>query len=356
MQAHDARNSPRDETFLGLFSRGDIIAQMNRKAIYWLGVLFLSMVLFACSPLQVVETGSVVTASPLQVTRAVFTPYWTPTATGTLLPTPPGTPTPFPTPTATPRTHVVERGEDMFGIALRYGLTLEELTAANPEVNPNLLSVGTALIIPASPETLPEDALPTPTPAAAVLGELACIRSAENGLWCWLPVLNEGASALESVSAVIRLADGDGAQVAERVALTPLNLVPAGGALPLLVYFPPPVPLPYQVNAVLQSAYPVPSSDDRYIPASIEELEIDIQEDGLSARVSGLVVIPQEVEQVDHVWVAAIAFDASERIAGVRRWEGTLSSPVQVEIPFTLFVYSVGDPITMIDVFLEVRR
>lgn len=39
----------------------------------------------------------------------------------------------------------------MFSIALYYGITLDELKAANPEVNPNAMSLGTVLLIPVTP-------------------------------------------------------------------------------------------------------------------------------------------------------------------------------------------------------------
>ena len=51
-------------------------------------------------------------------------------------------------PTPTPRTHVVQRGETLLAIALRYGVTMQELQAANGISDPDLIKVGQALIIP----------------------------------------------------------------------------------------------------------------------------------------------------------------------------------------------------------------
>ncbi|HUN22839.1 MAG TPA: LysM domain-containing protein [Anaerolineales bacterium] len=67
-------------------------------------------------------------------------------------------PTPTMTPTATPLVHIVQSGETIVGIAVKYGLTVELLLAYNPQVNPKFLSLGTPLIIPA-----PDAALPLPT-------------------------------------------------------------------------------------------------------------------------------------------------------------------------------------------------
>lgn len=77
----------------------------------------------------------------------------TPTATPT---SPPGVPThtPTPTPTTPPGTpgaaivHVVQRGENLFRIALKYNTTVEAIAAANGIRNPQLIYVGQKLTIP----------------------------------------------------------------------------------------------------------------------------------------------------------------------------------------------------------------
>ncbi|HEY63168.1 MAG TPA: LysM peptidoglycan-binding domain-containing protein [Caldilineae bacterium] len=44
--------------------------------------------------------------------------------------------------------HIVQRGETLQSIALRYGVTVNEIIAANGIINPNLIYVGQKLIIP----------------------------------------------------------------------------------------------------------------------------------------------------------------------------------------------------------------
>lgn len=84
----------------------------------------------------------------------------TPTATST---SPPGVPTytPTPTPTTSPGTpgapivHVVQRGENLFRIALRYNTTVQAIAAANGIRNPQLIYVGQKLTIPRGGTTPP---------------------------------------------------------------------------------------------------------------------------------------------------------------------------------------------------------
>jgi LysM repeat protein len=84
----------------------------------------------------------------------------TPTVTPT---SPPGVPTHTPTPTPTtspgapgaPLVHVVQPGENLFRIALRYSTTVEAVAAANGIRNPQLIYVGQKLTIPRGGATPP---------------------------------------------------------------------------------------------------------------------------------------------------------------------------------------------------------
>lgn len=59
--------------------------------------------------------------------------------------------------------HVVQPGETLYRIALRYGLTMDDLIRANNLVNPNRIIVGQTLSIPGT--TPAETAAPAPNPA-----------------------------------------------------------------------------------------------------------------------------------------------------------------------------------------------
>lgn len=65
-------------------------------------------------------------------------------------------------PSATPFVHIVSRGENLYRLAIRYGVPLEALIALNALPNPNRLYIGQLLLIPA-PGSLPPS--PTSTPS-----------------------------------------------------------------------------------------------------------------------------------------------------------------------------------------------
>jgi LysM repeat protein len=68
-----------------------------------------------------------------------------PTQPPALTPVPP---TQEPTPGECPATHTVQEGENLFRIGLRYGLTYQELATANGITNSAAISIGQVLVIP----------------------------------------------------------------------------------------------------------------------------------------------------------------------------------------------------------------
>ena len=56
--------------------------------------------------------------------------------------------------------HTVQPGQTLYSIGLRYGLTVAEILAANPSLNPNVIHSGNQLVIP-----VPGQPAPAPAPA-----------------------------------------------------------------------------------------------------------------------------------------------------------------------------------------------
>ena len=102
----------------------------------------------------------------LEVVTPPATPTSTPAPTRAAPPTPQYTPTPRPDGAVV---HVVQEGDTLFGIALQYNVSLDELRRLNAgTLGPNdLLQIGQEIIISGAPLTLPT---PTPTPETAAHG------------------------------------------------------------------------------------------------------------------------------------------------------------------------------------------
>lgn len=313
-----------------------------------LALLILWMVGCAVSPTPEGESR------PTPTRLGTLNPYHTRTPTSTPLASPTHT-LPLPSPTPTPIRHVVKKGEDMFGIALRYGIAPQALLEANPTVNPRVMSVGTVLIIPAVELPTPTGQVPSPTPQPLDLGEPVCYAVLDGGAWCFVVVQNPLEQALEDVVAVIRVSGSAQGELLERTAYAPLNLFPAGKRLVLSAYFPAPFPESPQVAAELRTAHPVPGEDGRYLPATVEVEQVQVASDGRSAVVLGNVSFTESSNKIQTLWLALQAFDEAGKPVGVRRVD--LPVPVQdaQSVPFEATVYSAGAPISSVEVLVEAR-
>lgn len=79
---------------------------------------------------------------------ATVTPTGAPTLTPTAAPTQRPTPTARPTATPRPRTYTVRPGDNLSGIAARFGTTVAKIAALNNITNPSLIHSGQVLKIP----------------------------------------------------------------------------------------------------------------------------------------------------------------------------------------------------------------
>ena len=315
-----------------------------------LAVLGLLFTLAACTAAPVLPTATATRPGNL-------TPYPSATASITPSPTSGDTPTPLPSPTPTPITYTVKKGDDLYGIAIRFKVSLQDLLAANPTVTPNLMSVGTVLIIPASAgaaPTVPVEEL-VPTPVGLDLGTPNCLPEASGGVWCFLPVTNRESFAVENVTAVLSIVDAAGVQLPAQTVYPLLNLLAPGATLPLLAFLPAPVALPLQASAELASAVPVPDNPVRYLALAKPSPQIQIAADGLSAAVSIRLSLAVSTAQASQIWLLAVAYDVAGRMVGVRRWESPSPLGAKGSLEAALTLYSAGDPITRVEILTEAR-
>lgn len=315
-----------------------------------LAVLLLLSVLTACVPNVAVETGM-----PAHTRSGILETYSGPEPSVTPSPSNAATNTPLPTATPTPRTHVVKAKEDLWGIAWRYGLSLEDLLTANPTVDPRFLSIGAELKIPAPLYTPTPDAdnPPLPTPMGITLEDPDCYPSQEGGLWCFTTTVNQQEFSLEALSAAIRLYDLATGEIQSQTAYAPLNQVLPGGSMVLAAYFPPPVPVNYDATAELLTALPVPPASGRFLAVQQPETNIEPSEDEKSALVSGYFKLSDSQAAGSRIAAAAIAYDTNGKVTGFRQWESREAFNGDDKIEFAFTVYAAGAPIDRVVVLVE---
>jgi LysM repeat protein len=299
---------------------------------------------------------ALIPSATLTLRSGALPPFQTRTLTITPTRPNPATPTPLPTPTPTLRSHVVKAGEDMSGIALRYRIKLSELKTANPSVIPNAMKIGTILTIPGT-EIVPTaraGATFTPTPAAILLENPICYPDPSGGLTCFALARNLQTSAVENLTVAIRLVDGQGKTLFRQQVTTMLNLLGPGSLQTVMAYFPPPLPADFQAVSQLVSVLPAAEGEKRYLAVKVENQQINIQADGLSAEVSGEAhsIASQAAGQV---WVAAVAYNSAGGVVGLRRWQASGPLPAGGSLPFAFNVYSAAAAIASVELQVESR-
>lgn len=305
------------------------------------GSLAFGLALAACGPIDGTIPPIRIDPSATIAPVPSETPVPSPSPSATLAPSP----TPTQTPTPTPVYHTVSGDDDMFGISLRYGVSLEALKTANPSVIPNAMGEGISLLIPITPTAGPTptaevEAAETPEPVAKSL-PVDCFLEAGGGLWCFAQALAVE-KPQENVSAIVSVYDADGALLSEQTALLPLNIQPANTEMPLLAYFSGPIPDGFSAIAAPEMSLPVPE-DDRYLPVTVQGLDAEKAEDGRSVRLSGEIAFSSANAKPSYLWLAAWAVDADGRIVAARRWES--ADPAAGTQDFLLSLYSMDTPI-----------
>lgn len=286
---------------------------------------------------------------PLPLSPSDLKPYLTATHPIPVVPTFPATNVPVPS--ATPFTYKVAPGDTMSGIALHFAVRLDDLLAANPGVIPEALSVGQALKIPASSAGSGNSQSAAPVPAD--IGAVNCYPSAA-GLYCMALVHNPLPVPLENVMLLVSLLDHNGRALASQEAFLPLDILPSGSSLPAYAFFPAQAP-GLQPVAQLISSIRLNRSDPRYLSVADRNVLVSIDWNGSSAQLQGQIVLGAPKKAAHSLWLAGVAFDQEGQIVGFRRWEWQGDLQPGGAQAFAFSVYSLGPPITRVDVIAEAR-
>jgi LysM repeat protein len=270
--------------------------------------------------------------------------------------TPSLTPTPnvlviveTPIPTSTPFAYTIKSGDTFSELAEQFKISQDELRAANPDVSPNSMSVGTTLLIPDKANALAAASSPTPMPV--LVTQTICHPTADAGLWCFALIQNTTPDALENISAQITLLDENNNPLASQTAFMLLDMIPPNTSLPVYVFFPN-TPASASVQVQILSAI---QSGNHYLPATLNNIITQIDWNGLTAQLSGQVSLPAESTAATQTWVAAVAYDKAGRVVGLKRWDGGAIQPGG-GIPFSFLVSSLGPAIDRVEFVVEVKK
>lgn len=237
----------------------------------------------------------------------------TPLATSTPAPFTPA-PTSTPTLTPTPVIHVVQKGDNLWTIAMEYGVTVEALQEANAILDPQTLQIGQELVIPRIEEAPAGTPTPTPTPLPVEIQGLSYYESPVGSLLFLGEVKNTTGERVERVEVGVSLYDESGKLLATSSAFTSLDVVPDGGRAPFAVLFDTPPVSFASYQAVVLSAVSAVSLESRYGDLVVEG---EGESEGPFYVVSGEVRNTGEFD-AQAIRVVVTAYDAGGQVVGMR--------------------------------------
>jgi len=293
---------------------------------------------------------------PSQTLESDITPYATYTHTETPYQvTPKTTETEdaplIPTTTPTPFYYQVIENDTFTSIAYKHNVKLRDLISANPQIDPNFLTIGITITIPITDNLTTAILVPTPIPLDMKSPE--CFQDSLGNLTCFVLVHNNQQYDIENLSASISIESDQ--NYTKLNAYSPLNLVPSGTFIPLIVTFPPPIPDNFIIRSKIESAIPISDDDQRYLELMFDSHTINISENSKTAFVHGDVSLADVDQKAEYIWIVGIAYDQNGKPVGYRKWESAKPLVSGETMVFDFIVYSFSPSIDKVEILTEAR-
>ena len=258
---------------------------------------------------------------------------------------------PQPTITPTPIYYTIVEGDTLSSIAYRHQVSLLDLVSANPDIDPNFLTIGISITIPMTGSV--STALLEPTPIPLDVDSPICYPYQSGALFCLVQVTNRHSFDVENITVDISILSKDGQYKNTLEAKSLVNVLKSGQSTALSAYYPGPIPDEFLASASLTSVLPLPPEDERYLDVDLPSPIVEISEDGRSALISGNINSRPENPSIQRLWLVAIAYDKDHQPVGIRKWIAETQLPAGGEIPFQIVVYSLGTEIAEVGISYE---
>lgn len=314
-----------------------------------LSLIVLSTLLAACQPANLATQAlPTTTLLPLRAASATPSPALTQGTNPDSVPIGPS-PTPF--------VHIVQQGETLLGIALRYGVALDDLILVNPGVDPGFLTIGQQLRIPGEEGEAVDTLLPSPTPVPVEMSPVECFKSPSGALTCLLEVRNDSGEYVRGLTVVVRLLDRGGGELTAQLANAPLEFLGPGMSLPLSVHYSE-IPIDFSsAVASVQSAIRIPPPDPTEYRVGVEIQPSEKMVDPRMARVFGVVSLQQlSASQGSSIRILGIVRDSDHQVAGYQILDLLAQGDAGDGIPFTMDIFSLGPAIGSVELIAEVKQ
>jgi LysM repeat protein len=242
-------------------------------------------------------------------------------------------PSPTVTPTPTPIVYKVQEGETLLEIAWSNGTTIEEITAVNPGLNPDFLSIGQEVVLPPPATPAAQVVAGTAVPVQVTVSQVQTYQTSVGGLWILGEVVNEGVQPVDQVQVNVALLDDMGEVLGSYVVWTAVSLIQAGQTAPFGVLVPQ-VPNNYsQPSASIAGGNSVVDFGSRATAVAVVESSLTVQSDRVT--LAGLIQNNGELP-VNQILLTAAFFNDENEITGFQQLALTQTLRMGETAVFTL--------------------
>lgn len=222
------------------------------------------------------------------------------------------TPSPLPsaTPTATPTPIVyeIQGGDTLWSIALLNRTLPQTIEALNPNLRPESLQIGQALVLPPQPTALAADVVGTPIPVSIVVRSLIFYLTPVGSGWVMGEVENVGMFSAENIRLQVTLLDENEQSLGDLFTWAAVPLLPPNASAPFAAHVPNIGIEPANLSAAVIEGKTVTDLGLRYL--DLEPLDVQLAESGTQLTVSATisnsgVLTPSEMSLVTTLYDAA---------------------------------------------------
>ena len=244
-----------------------------------------------------------------------------------------------PTAVTPPDTYTVEEEDTLLEIAIAFNVTVEELLAANPGVDPLALQIGQVLTIPTDDVITAAETLTAPPPPLPITVP-TCYPTTTDSLVCLGLVENDQERPAEQVTVAVQLTDSNGSMLAEAEAVLEQRFLNPGERAPYRVLF---SKLDEsQMAGVLAAVAGGTLSNTveaRYVPVIAENIETSVQ--GRLYTLRATLTNPTEITAAPPRVVLTV-LDDDGTVYGYRVWDAPAQLAPGEQIPLTISVLPLG--------------
>ncbi len=241
--------------------------------------------------------------------------------------------------------YIVQRGDTFLGIALKHGLTQEQLQAANPEIDPDMILPGTRMIIPPSDPAAYDDFLQTKFSEDLLIETVRCFSQGDIRSQCLAEIVNPGQRVVYNAELRLTVTDGSGWQSESKTAPALIQLLP-GEKLPVLFSFPFPFLNDHQLTAHVDNLLTTAELTSGLRLSDAENYsDVQILPGGQSASVT---IQLADVERFSSCQILAAAYNAAAEPIGLRAL--TLDEFTQ---DVNVMLYALADSISSVKIWVE---